>query len=87
MSAMRQSPESEILIEAATTAYRERDSYGRIQPSSAWADLTAEQRIELFENQIAARLVEQAADEQGLSSTCRVVLETAARLSQVGGGQ
>ena len=43
--AMRHRPDDpEVLLEAATGAYRERDSYGRLKPSPAWADLAPAQR-------------------------------------------
>lgn len=74
---------SELLLEAATAAHRDRDTHGRILPSPAWADLAPAERAALFDRQLAARRLEQAIDPQGLSSTARVVLERAAGLGQV----
>ena len=66
--------EEEVQLEAATTAFRQRDVSGRIQPSPAWWDLSPEERERLFERQMEARLVEAAVDPDGLSSTARAVL-------------
>jgi hypothetical protein len=63
--------EVEILIEAATTAWRPRSPSGRIRPHPAWADLDPAGRIAVYE---AAR------DPRGLSTTARAVL---ARLSEM----
>ncbi|MHC4218477.1 MAG: hypothetical protein ACYSU7_08480 [Planctomycetota bacterium] len=73
----------EVLLEAATGAFRERDSFGRIKPSPAWADLDPAQRQELFERQVTARLFEQAIDPAGLSSTARAVLNRIGFLGQL----
>ncbi|MHC4082697.1 MAG: hypothetical protein ACYS15_07690 [Planctomycetota bacterium] len=85
--AVRRPDDPEVLLEAATTAHRERDSYGRVKPSPAWADLAPAQRDALFQRQLAARLVEQAVDPQGLSSTARAVLDRIAFLGQWPGDQ
>ena len=66
--------EQEVQLEAATTAFRERDVSGRIQSSPAWWDLSPEDRERLFQRQLEARLVEAAVDPDGLSSTARAVL-------------
>ncbi len=66
--------EQEVQLEAATTAFRERDVSVRIQPSPAWWDLSPEDREHLFERQMEVRLVEAALDPDGLSSTARAVL-------------
>ena len=79
----RRRDRDELLLEAATTAYRDRDTHGRIQLSPAWADLTTSRRDELFERQLTARRLEQAIDEQGLSSTARSVLSRAEHLDQL----
>ena len=79
----RHVPDPELLLEAATGAYRDRDSEGRIMPSPAWADPSIEKRVELFDRQALARLVEQAADPTGLSSTSRAVLERIRFLGQL----
>ncbi|MHC4320381.1 MAG: hypothetical protein ACYS1B_17805, partial [Planctomycetota bacterium] len=73
MATRRRPEDAEVLLEAATTAYRERDSHGRLKPSPAWADLAPAQRRELLDRQLFARLIEQALDPEGLSSTARAV--------------
>ena len=85
MATRRRPDDPEVLIEAATGAYRERDSYGRLRPSPAWADLAPAQRRELFDRQLVARLLEQAVDPQGLSSTARAVLDRISFLRQLPG--
>jgi hypothetical protein len=67
-------PESDLLIEAAVTAYRELDTLGRILPSPAWWDLALEAREELFDRQLLSRIMERAVDPGGLSTTVKVVL-------------
>jgi hypothetical protein len=62
-----------VLVEAAITAFRERDAWGRILPSPAWADLAPAEREALFEAQAIARSLEAALDDDGMSSTGRVV--------------
>jgi hypothetical protein len=74
MNATAGSPDPELLLEAATSAWRERDSHGRVRPSPAWTDLTPDERGALFDRQLMARMVERAADPGGLSSTARQVL-------------
>ncbi|MHC5016668.1 MAG: hypothetical protein ACYTGM_19590 [Planctomycetota bacterium] len=81
--AVRRPDDPEVLLEAATTAHRERDSYGRVKPSPAWADLAPAQRDALFQRQLAARLVEQAVDPQGLSSTARAASTARAVLDRI----
>ena len=73
----------ELLLEEAASAYRERDSLGRILPSPAWYDLPAEAREELFELQLAARALERHIDPRGLSATARAVLYRAELLPQL----
>ena len=75
----------EALIEAATTAFRTRDSSGRILPSPAWMDLAPQDREAAFERQIAARWTERVFDDRGLSTTARVVLRRIRRLGQFEG--
>lgn len=76
--------EREILIEAATTAYRERDRDGRILPSPAWADLLPDDRERVYDVQASSRLLEAGWDESGLSAAGRAVVRRAARLAQLG---
>jgi hypothetical protein len=66
--------ERETLLEAAVTAFRERDFQGRIVPPPAWWDLSAEDRKELFERQLSSRLLEKLAHPTGLSATARAVM-------------
>lgn len=61
-------------LEAAATAFRERDVSGRIQPSPAWWDLSPEDRQALFELQMESRLLERGLDPDGISATARAVL-------------
>lgn len=75
--------EREILIEAATTAYRERDRDGRILPSPAWADLLPDDRERAFDEQASSRLLEAVWDDSGLSATGRAVVQRAAWLAQL----
>lgn len=66
--------ETDILLEAATTAHRERDLEGRLVPPPAWWDLAPEALDELFRRQVLAREVERALDPEGLSGTARAVM-------------
>jgi hypothetical protein len=81
--AVRRPDDAEVVLEAATSAYRERDTYGRLKPSPAWADLAPTQRDELFQQQLVARLTEQAIDPEGLSSTARAVFDRIPFLGQL----
>ena len=65
----------ELLIEAATTAWRERDpATGRIRPSPAWCDLSPADRESAFRRQLESRVLERALDPRGLSTTVKAVL-------------
>jgi hypothetical protein len=64
----------DLRIESATTAHRPLDHRGMLRASPAWHDLTPDQRIELDRRIELQRLLEAAADGQGLSSTARLVL-------------
>jgi hypothetical protein len=77
----------DLLIEAMTSAFRERDASGRIVPSPAWRDLAPEDREAAFESQIAARHLERTLDPDGLSTTARAVLWRAWGLAQLGRGE
>jgi hypothetical protein len=83
MALRRRPADPELLLEAATGAFRERDTFGRLKPSPAWADLSPAQREALFDRQVAARLVERAIDPQGLTSTDRAVLDRIDFLEQL----
>ena len=64
----------DLLIEAAASAFRERNSWGRVLPSPAWMDLTPSDREALFERQLSSRIIERALDPNGRSGTVRAVL-------------
>ncbi len=64
----------DLLIERAVTAFRERNTGGRILASPAWHDLTSEAREELFARQLESRRIERALSPDTLSSTVRAVL-------------
>ncbi len=64
----------ELLIENASSAFRERNAYGRILPSASWFDLTPADRESLFDLQLESRLIERALDLKGLSTTVQAVL-------------
>lgn len=64
----------DLLIEEAVSAFRERNSWGRILPSPAWMDLPPADREALFERQLASRMLECAIHPSGRSSTVRAVL-------------
>jgi len=66
--------ETPALIEAAVTAFRERDRDGRIVPPSAWWDLPPEALDQLYREQSFARDVERATDPAGESGTVKAVL-------------
>ncbi len=65
----------DLLIERAASAFRERDTWGRILPSPAWRDLSPEDRDAAFERQLESRVIERALHPAGLSATVRAVLE------------
>ncbi len=65
----------DLLIEEAVSAFRERNSWGRVLPSPAWFDLPEEDREAVFERQLASRIIERAVDPSGASTTVRAVLE------------
>lgn len=64
----------ETLLEAATTAHRERDAEGRLVPPPAWYDLPADALPALHARQVFAREVERQLDPGGFSATARAVL-------------
>lgn len=65
---------TDLRIEGAVTARRERDVEGRIVPSPGWWDLSPEDLDALFLEQTFAREVERVLDPQGMSGTVRAVL-------------
>ena len=64
----------DLLIEEAVSAFRERNSWGRVLPSPAWLDLPPQDREALFDHQLTSRILERAADPSGRSTTVRAVL-------------
>lgn len=64
----------ETLLEAATTAYRERDAEGRLVPPPAWFDLPPDALPALYARQVLAREVERQLDPEGYSATAQAVL-------------
>jgi hypothetical protein len=66
--------EIEVLIEAATTAWRPQGPSGQVRSHPAWADLDAAGRVAVYEATRALRRLEAARDSQGLSSTAKRVL-------------
>lgn len=75
--------EKDILIEAAVSAYRERDALGGIRPSTEWWDLNPGERNEVFERALESRVLEGATSPDGLSTTARAVLSRIGFLSQL----
>ncbi len=71
--------DSEVLIEAATTAWRPRSPSGEIRAHPAWADLDAAGRLAVYEQTRVQRRLEAALDPDGISTTARAVL---ARLTE-----
>jgi hypothetical protein len=67
--------EEELLVEKTLTSYRRRDLEGNVQPSPAWADLSAENRRVAFDEAVKLRRMEAALDRRGLSSTSKAVLD------------
>ena len=63
-----------ILLEAAVTPFRERDTSGRILSSPAVLDLPAAAREELVARQAAAREVERVMHPFGWSGTVQAVM-------------
>lgn len=66
--------DTQVLLEAAVGAHRERDRDGRIVPAPAWWDLSPRQLEELFEQQVISREIERAIDRQGESGTVKAVM-------------
>jgi hypothetical protein len=64
----------DVLLEAATAAWRAISPEGRLRPSPAWYDLAPMDRDRLHRRQLESRLLEAAVDPDGHSSTVRAVL-------------
>ena len=65
---------TDLLIEKASSAFRERNASGRILPSPTWFDLAPAGREALFDLQMESRLIERALHHNGLSTTVQAVL-------------
>lgn len=66
--------ERELLITAATNAWRPHGPDGAVRSHPAWHDLDAEGRLAVFDATAALRAFEAALDPEGLSTTARAVL-------------
>ncbi len=73
-----------MLLERAVSAYRGRSPKGEIRFAPEWHDLTPDQRLDLFLMQTESRILERAADPQGLSSTAHTVLNRLDLVDQLG---
>jgi hypothetical protein len=62
----------DLWIEQAASAFRERDSWGRILVSPAWLDLAPEDRSAAFKRQLESRILERSL--HGITSTAQAVL-------------
>lgn len=66
--------DTEALIAAAATAWREEDASGGIAFHPAWQDLDAEGRERAYELARVLRALEASVDPEGLTTTARAVL-------------
>ncbi len=66
--------EREQLIEQALSAHRARDPRASVVESSAFYDLDARGRRDVFEQVLTLRRLEAALDPEGMSTTVRAVL-------------
>jgi hypothetical protein len=64
----------DLLIEQAVSAFRERDTRGRILASPVWHDLAPDAREELFGRQLESRRIEQMLSPDAMSGTVRAVM-------------
>ncbi len=65
----------DLLVEAATSAHRDRDPFGALRFHPAFHDLDAAGREALFTATAGQRAIEAAVDPDGLSSSARAVLQ------------
>ncbi len=65
----------DLLVEQAVSAFRERNAWGRIQPSAAWWDLSPQDRETVWRCQLESRVLERALSADNRSSTIRAVLD------------
>lgn len=68
-----------LLIEDASSAFRERSASGLILPSPSWFDLPPEFREIVFERQLESRCMERALHPDGFSATVQAVLRRLTR--------
>ena len=66
--------ERELLLAAATTAWRPRTAGGGVRAHPAWSDLDAADRLLVYDTTVQLRPLEAALDANGLSTTARAVL-------------
>jgi len=66
--------ERESLIEAVTSAHRERGPHGDVRAHRAFFDLDEAGRVEAFDATLHARALEAASDPEGLTTTARALL-------------
>ena len=71
----------DLLIEQTTSAFRDRNVWGRILPLPAWWDLSPQDREAAFRSQLESRIIERALSSDNRTSTVRAVL------SRIHGGQ
>jgi hypothetical protein len=72
---MTKQEEDDLLIEAASSAYRPYDRMsGTLLPHPAWRDLDQAGRARAFEVTVELRSLEAALDANGLSTTSQAVL-------------
>jgi hypothetical protein len=62
------------LVAAVTTAHRDRNALGAIEPHRAWFDLDEAGRREAFDEILRLRALESALDPAGLTTTAKAVL-------------
>ena len=65
----------DLLVEAATSAHRDRDVFGELRFHPAFHDLDVVGREALFDATAVQRALEASANRDGLSSTARAVLQ------------
>jgi hypothetical protein len=71
---MSEQEELDVILERATIVYRDRAPDGALLPAPAWADLTADQRVELHERQMQASVLSAALTKEGWSATVMAVM-------------
>ena len=64
----------DLLTEAILSPHRDRDREGRPIPPPEWWDLPPEAQDKVFQEALAARVLERGVDARGRSGTVRAVL-------------